>query len=115
MSRRKTKGSNGGDKHGYEVGYRRPPKDTQFRLGHSGNPRGRRKGLRNLVTEFRCHTQQMWNLAPILGNTAMAVVVHPCQQEAGRGVSLCRRRLEGRGTNLRSALIQLFCAMTFNS
>jgi len=53
MSRRKTKGSNGGDKHGYEVGYRRPPKDTQFRLGHSGNPRGRRKGLRNLVTDVK--------------------------------------------------------------
>ena len=27
----------------YEVGYARPPKQTQFKPGRSGNPRGRRK------------------------------------------------------------------------
>jgi hypothetical protein len=27
----------------YEVGYRRPPKDKQFRKGQSGNPSGRRR------------------------------------------------------------------------
>jgi hypothetical protein len=51
MSRRKT--TNGRDKNGYEVGFRRPPKHSQFRPGHSGNPAGRRKGLRNLVTDVR--------------------------------------------------------------
>jgi hypothetical protein len=30
----------------YIVGYRRPPKETQFRAGKSGNPRGRPKGTR---------------------------------------------------------------------
>jgi hypothetical protein len=31
-----------------KVGYRRPPVKNQFRKGQSGNPRGRRKGQRNL-------------------------------------------------------------------
>ena len=54
MSRRKTAGSNGGDgDNGYEIGYRKPPKHSQFRPGHSGNPVGRRQGLRNLVTDVR--------------------------------------------------------------
>ena len=53
MSRRKTKVSNGGDKNGYEVGYCRPPKHTQFPPGHSGNPAGRRKGVRNLAIDVK--------------------------------------------------------------
>ena len=34
----------------YEVGYGKTPKHTRFRTGFSGNPRGRPKGRRNLVT-----------------------------------------------------------------
>lgn len=37
---------------GYEVGYRKPPKRTQFRPGQSGNPRGRPKGTKNLKTDL---------------------------------------------------------------
>lgn len=32
----------------HEVGYRRPPKGSQFKPGHSGNPKGRPKGSKNL-------------------------------------------------------------------
>ena len=35
----------------YEVGYGRPPTHSRFRPGQSGNPAGRRKGVRNLKTD----------------------------------------------------------------
>jgi hypothetical protein len=34
----------------YEVGYRKPPKASQFRKGQSGNPRGHRKNVKSLRT-----------------------------------------------------------------
>jgi hypothetical protein len=37
----------------YEVGYKRPPKRTQFKKGQSGNPRGRQAGARNFETDLR--------------------------------------------------------------
>ena len=35
---------------GYRIGYGRPPAETQFQPGQSGNPKGRAKGSRNLLT-----------------------------------------------------------------
>lgn len=37
----------------YDVGYGKPPRDTQFKPGQSGNPKGRRKGSRNFRTMTR--------------------------------------------------------------
>jgi hypothetical protein len=34
----------------YEVGYGKPPRQTRFRKGQSGNPRGRSPGAKNLKT-----------------------------------------------------------------
>jgi len=36
----------------YEVGYGKPPKDSQFKAGQSGNPKGRKKNSRNLKTDL---------------------------------------------------------------
>lgn len=35
------------------VGYKRPPINTRFKPGTSGNPQGRPKGVRNFKTELR--------------------------------------------------------------
>jgi hypothetical protein len=37
----------------YEVGYGKPPHDTRFRKGQSGNPKGRPKGSSNLASLLR--------------------------------------------------------------
>ena len=36
----------------YDVGYAKPPTQTQFKPGESGNPKGRPKGIRNLNTDL---------------------------------------------------------------
>jgi hypothetical protein len=35
-----------------KVGYKKPPKRSQFKPGQSGNPKGRKKGRRNLKTDL---------------------------------------------------------------
>ena len=34
----------------YEVGYKRPPKETRFKKGNNANPQGRPRGSKNLAT-----------------------------------------------------------------
>lgn len=36
-----------------KVGYRNPPRHSQFKPGQSGNPRGRPRGPRNIATEIQ--------------------------------------------------------------
>jgi hypothetical protein len=36
----------------YKIGFRRPPKHSQFRPGSSGNPKGRPRGSRSLAAIF---------------------------------------------------------------
>ncbi|MEQ1803729.1 MAG: DUF5681 domain-containing protein [Gammaproteobacteria bacterium] len=42
----------------YEVGFCKPPQETQFKKGQSGNPRGRAKGSKSLFTVFEKMLQQ---------------------------------------------------------
>ena len=44
---RKRPDSQDGHRPAYTVGYGRPPEDSRFRAGQSGNPKGRPKGARN--------------------------------------------------------------------
>jgi hypothetical protein len=45
------KATSAGD--GQKVGYGRPPRHSQFKPGQSGNPTGKRKGVKNFSTEVR--------------------------------------------------------------
>ena len=49
MPTRRRPKSSGNDS--YNVGYGKPPAHTRFRPGQSGNPAGRRKGVRNLKAD----------------------------------------------------------------
>jgi hypothetical protein len=42
----------------YEVGYKKPPKRTQFKPGQSGNPNGRPKGAQNVKTDLADELQE---------------------------------------------------------
>jgi len=37
----------------FKVGYGKPPRHTRFARGQSGNPRGRKKGVRNLASDVK--------------------------------------------------------------
>lgn len=43
----------------YEVGYGKPPADTRFKPGQSGNPKGRRKGAKNRPKIPELHEERM--------------------------------------------------------
>jgi len=43
----------------YEVGYRKPPKKTQFKKGQSGNPKGRPKKSRDRSTIIKEELEQI--------------------------------------------------------
>lgn len=42
-----------------EIGYKKPPKHTQWKKGQSGNPGGRAKGQRNLKTDLLAEMREL--------------------------------------------------------
>ena len=50
MSKRKASAKKAKAQDNYEVGYKKPPKSSQFKKGKSGNPKGRPKKSKNLNT-----------------------------------------------------------------
>ena len=46
------------DLSGYDVGYGKPPKQSRFQPGKSGNPRGRPKGSKNLASVVLCEARK---------------------------------------------------------
>ena len=42
----------------YEVGYGKPPKESRFKAGQSGNPKGRPRGSKNLKTDLSEELQE---------------------------------------------------------
>lgn len=47
----------------YDVGYGKPPVQTRFRKGQSGNPKGHGKGSRNFATVFMAAMSQSVTIA----------------------------------------------------
>ena len=50
MKKRPSQGK--GDAGDYKVGYCKPPEETRFKPGRSGNPKGRPKGTKNLKADL---------------------------------------------------------------
>jgi len=47
----------------YEVGFGKPPKDTQFKPGQSGNTAGRPKGSKNLKADLLEELSEMMKIS----------------------------------------------------
>lgn len=71
-----------------DVGYRRPPKGTQFKPGQSGNPKGRPRGTRSLGAMLQDVVSRRVPLT-VKGKLRMTpmleVILHRLSTDAARG------------------------------
>lgn len=72
----------------YAVGYRRPPRDTQFKPGRSGNPKGRPKAAKSMNTVVRDNLTQKVTIRTANGTrriTRIEAVIHKTIELAMKG------------------------------
>lgn len=72
----------------YEVGYRKPPKHTQFKKGQSGNTKGRPKGAKGLKTIARELLSEKVTVRTAAGSKRMRKIeamVHKVMEKAFNG------------------------------
>lgn len=86
------------DEYEYKCGYKKPPKHTQFKKGHSGNPKGRPKTSKNpaeaLAKELSSPIQIKMN-GKIKNIKAMDLIYKKAVQMALQGnISLLKKLLE---------------------
>jgi hypothetical protein len=85
MRRKNTRtGKRGAD---YSIGFGRPPTETRFRPGRSGNPKGRPKGTRNTASMAREALEQKVSVTVGARRRIMTVREAPYRRLAEKAIS----------------------------
>lgn len=93
--------TDGGDD--YAVGYRKPPRHSQFKKGQSGNPRGRTKGRKNLATLIMSALNEPVNITQNGRRKTITKLEAMTKQLANKGAAG-----DPKATQLLTDLIQMF-------
>jgi hypothetical protein len=78
------------------VGYGKPPKHSQFKPGQSGNPKGRKKGKRNLQTDLEeelCRRVKVTEEGQHKSLTLQQLVVKNLVRKAAKGETRAEKLL----------------------
>jgi hypothetical protein len=85
-----------GENANYEVGYGRPPLHTRFQKGHSGNPKGKVQGQKNLKTEL---LKELKSKVPVTEGgrrqllSKQSIIVKRMVSDAAKGDARAREQL----------------------